>query len=68
MKICKHHIKEPDGLGKCQKIIDYQFKGASTAAIEKVIRNNLNGGYKVGNKYLFNPDNCNEDKDCTAYE
>ena len=83
MTTCKHFISDSDtprdNLGRCQKVIDYINKGATTAMVDKVAKEQLNGGYrlgidgkgdKIGFKLilLFNKSECNETRGCAKFE
>jgi len=70
---CKHFVSDRetprDHLGRCQKIIDYLQRGATTAQAEKVAREQLNGGCRsVHFTILFVDSECNAERGCTKFE
>ena len=70
---CKHFIRDDltdkYAFGECQKVIDFQAKGATPAMIERVIHEKLNGGLNSGNnKYFFEVACCNAERGCEKFQ
>ncbi len=83
MPNCKFFISDSDtprdNLGQCQKVVDYISKGATTQMVDKVAKEQLNGGYRLGIDgkgdrvgfkmiLLFLRAECNETRGCAKFE